>query len=334
MGVKRLQQTVDQVAALKAEIDRLRKQEKRESQKVIGRKYRLMGEILDEWLDMAENQEFLGDLNLKALKSEFKKALSSNLVYNYDREIFGLPLEMTPREIETRKLIIKGRILQQWLKWERVLQQDFKQALDEYLTRDAERALFGLNSLDNKSDSGTANFQDDDILSQQQGNQKLILMGRLLDRWVASGKVSAEVYQEGLEKITKYDSDRLLFGLTPRLNVTDMKGKKKTGTKANDKAEDKTIATSEQKQLDQQQSLESQAVMDTMSDGKEVSAREQESVKLGKIQQEELETSTARQPTSNLVSEKTTSPKQPQKSGDSSKKRLKTKDVTKEEFFM
>jgi hypothetical protein len=214
MTVRRLQHKQSKLEQLQKRLSTLQAQVRAEDRSINVKRQRIIGEIVETWLD--SQQSFVGKLNLEIFKEEFYCALDKTIKDNWQRELFGLELNLDERGKETHKLIIQGRILEKWVEWGRVSKQDFIEGLGQYLKRNVDRELFGLPLLGESSNT----YYDDEILdsgelSKQKARQKLILMGRLLVKWVERGKVSQAEYQSGLDGFIKVDSDRLLFGLAP-----------------------------------------------------------------------------------------------------------------------
>lgn len=51
------------------------------------------------------------------------------------------------RKQETQRLILMGRLLENYLKWERIPKEDFAHDLNRFLTRNHDRTIFGLPPL-------------------------------------------------------------------------------------------------------------------------------------------------------------------------------------------
>jgi hypothetical protein len=51
------------------------------------------------------------------------------------------------RKRETKKLVLMGRLVEQWIKWGKIDEREFMQGMDKFLTRNYERELFGLEKL-------------------------------------------------------------------------------------------------------------------------------------------------------------------------------------------
>lgn len=51
------------------------------------------------------------------------------------------------RKRETKKLVLMGRLVEQWIKWGKIDEREFVQGMDKFLSRNYERELFGLEKL-------------------------------------------------------------------------------------------------------------------------------------------------------------------------------------------
>ncbi len=51
------------------------------------------------------------------------------------------------RKRETKKLVLMGRLVEQWIEWGKIDEREFMRSMDKFLTRNYERELFGLEKL-------------------------------------------------------------------------------------------------------------------------------------------------------------------------------------------
>jgi hypothetical protein len=51
------------------------------------------------------------------------------------------------RKREAKKLVLMGRMVEQWIKWGKIDEREFMRSMDKFLTRNYERELFGLEKL-------------------------------------------------------------------------------------------------------------------------------------------------------------------------------------------
>ncbi|MBW4628218.1 MAG: hypothetical protein KME49_22575 [Brasilonema octagenarum HA4186-MV1] len=212
MTVRRFHHKQSKLEQLQKRLTTLQAQVRAEDRNNNAKRQRIIGEIVENWLNTEES--FVGNVNLGTFREEFYRVLDRTLKDNWQRELFGLELNLDERGKETHMLIIQGRILEKWVEWGKVSKQDFTEGLGQYLKRNIDRELFGLPLLGDSSNT----VYDDEILdsfelSKQKTRQKLILMGRMLVKWVEQGKISQAQYQSGLDGFIKVDSDRRLFGL-------------------------------------------------------------------------------------------------------------------------